>query len=309
MLLPTIRQIEAFVLIYNLRSVTRAAGRMELTQSAVSVLLRQFEEFIGTQLFDRSTRSLTPTQAAVALLTPAERALREAGSLRRIADRLRDEMSGRVRFAATASLTATSLPRIMTAFHARHPEIELNLYDISHQQMLRGLLEDEVDFSIGGKPPAEVPELQYELMLRDPVVAIRRRSGTGEAAPERLPWSTLVEEPTLISVQRGSGLRELIDRSLAPHGIAFEPSFEFRLGTTAITMVMEGLGTGVLPKRLIPVHYLDALVIQPLIEPVITREIVAVTRRTATLPPATILFLKELREELAIEEDGVGPSA
>ena len=74
---PTLHQIEAFVLACHLGSITAAAERMRLTQSAVSILLRQLERGLGARLLDRTTRSLHPTAAGLEMLPRAERMLRD----------------------------------------------------------------------------------------------------------------------------------------------------------------------------------------------------------------------------------------
>lgn len=74
---PTLHQIEAFVLACQLGSITAAAERMRLTQSAVSILLQQLERGLGARLLDRTTRSLCPTAVRTEMLPRAERMLRD----------------------------------------------------------------------------------------------------------------------------------------------------------------------------------------------------------------------------------------
>jgi DNA-binding transcriptional LysR family regulator len=62
--LPTMRQLRAFAAVYHLRKVSAAVEQLLLTQSAVSLSLRQLEEGLGARLFDRTTRPLQPKQAA-----------------------------------------------------------------------------------------------------------------------------------------------------------------------------------------------------------------------------------------------------
>ena len=57
----TLRQVQAFLLTAQLGSLTRAAERMHVTQSAVSVLIKQLEAVLGVRLFDRTTRTLRLT--------------------------------------------------------------------------------------------------------------------------------------------------------------------------------------------------------------------------------------------------------
>src|SRR6187549_823438 len=78
---PTVRQLRAFVAVYQLRKLSAAAEQLFVTQSAISVLVRQMEEGLGARLFDRTTRSLQPTQAAAEAIVVAERILRDVESL------------------------------------------------------------------------------------------------------------------------------------------------------------------------------------------------------------------------------------
>ena len=76
---PTLRQLRAFAAVYQLRKLSAAAEQLSLTQSAVSVLIRQIEQGLGARLFDRTTRSLAPTQAARDFEGKADTALRMTG--------------------------------------------------------------------------------------------------------------------------------------------------------------------------------------------------------------------------------------
>ena len=78
---PTLRQLRAFLAVYQMRQLSAAAQKLFVTQSAVSMLIRQLEEGLGTRLFDRTTRSLKPTAAAEEMLSTVERVLRDVDSL------------------------------------------------------------------------------------------------------------------------------------------------------------------------------------------------------------------------------------
>ena len=60
-MIPTMRQLEALVTVYRLRSLTKAAAELRVTQSAISLLIQQLEQNFALKLFDRTTRVLHPT--------------------------------------------------------------------------------------------------------------------------------------------------------------------------------------------------------------------------------------------------------
>ncbi|MFX8301171.1 LysR family transcriptional regulator, partial [Acinetobacter baumannii] len=84
---PTMRQLEALVLVYRLGSITKAAAELRVTQSAISLLIRQIEEKFQLKLVDRTTRTLHPTAACREAIPAAERILSGA---RGLAQHMRD---------------------------------------------------------------------------------------------------------------------------------------------------------------------------------------------------------------------------
>ena len=79
--LPSVRQLRAFVAVYDSGQLSAAAEALSLTQPAVTVLLRELEARLGVRLFDRSTRSLRRTEAAAEAIGHARRALAEMQAL------------------------------------------------------------------------------------------------------------------------------------------------------------------------------------------------------------------------------------
>ena len=122
---PSLRQLRAFRAVYQLRKLSAAAEQLSITQSAVSVLIRQLEEGLGTRLFDRTTRSLRPTMAATEAIVVAERILRDVESLGAGLRDLSALRRGRVSLAVTPTLGEILLPAVVRRFARLHPEIRI----------------------------------------------------------------------------------------------------------------------------------------------------------------------------------------
>src|SRR6516225_6284852 len=106
---PTIRQLRAFLAVHQLRKLSAAAEKLYVTQSAVSMLIRQLEEGLGVRLFDRTTRSLQPTAAAEGILRDVDSlsaGFRELATLQR----------GRVCLAITPTLASFLMPSAIRRF-------------------------------------------------------------------------------------------------------------------------------------------------------------------------------------------------
>src|SRR6218665_2837308 len=146
---PTLKQLRAFVAVYHLRKLNAAATQLFITQSAVSVLIRQMEEGLGARLFDRTTRSLQPTPAAHEAIQIAERILRDLDSLGSGLEDLTGLRRGRVTVAVTPTLAEILLPPVIRAFSAQHPDIQIAIDDCAPDQFYSRVMNEQTDFGIG----------------------------------------------------------------------------------------------------------------------------------------------------------------
>jgi DNA-binding transcriptional LysR family regulator len=294
---PSIRQLEAFSLVYKLGSVSKAADRMFISQSAVSVLLRQLETALDTRLFDRTTRSLQPTAAAHEALLSANRILQEVNRLSHSMKSLADKSHGRVHFAVTAALAASIFPSILRVFMERFPKVDVIIEDVPHDQLGRMLLDHEVEFSIGGPPGKKDPDLHYLPLINYVVSAIDLDDGND--SEKTIKWSELVGKST-IAIHRG-GIRNLIDQTLTEHGLEFHPTFEVQFLSTALAMTAEGLGISIMPGYMCPPRLYPKFRVRHLVEPEILRQLMIVTRPDRSLSAAAEAFIEIARETLARE--------
>src|SRR5581483_10212898 len=141
--LPSLAGLRAFEAAARHLSFTRAAQELNVTQTAVSHLIRRLEEQLGVRLFLRRNRALELTREAAAYL-PAVRGAFE--DLRRATNRLRrSERDGLLTVSTTASLAAKWLVTRVAAFQAANPGIEVRISTSSH---LVDFQREEVDMAV-----------------------------------------------------------------------------------------------------------------------------------------------------------------
>src|SRR5690606_24676409 len=133
----TLRQLRAFVAVAEAGSFTAAARTLHLTQSALSVLVRELEREMGVQLLDRHTRQVLLTEAGREFLPSAQRLLAElAGAVAGVTD-LRDKKKGVLRLAAPQLMACAFMPPVIAAYRARYPDVEVRLADTLPERLLR----------------------------------------------------------------------------------------------------------------------------------------------------------------------------
>ena len=292
---PTIKQLRAFVAVYQHRKLSAAAAQLYVTQSAVSVLIRQLEEGLGVRLFDRTTRSLQPTTAATDAVEVAERILRDIDSL---GTGLRDVStlrSGRVTVAVTPTLGEILLPPVIRTFNQTYPNIQVDIDDCAPDQFVSRLVGEQADFGVG-TPEQSGNGLRLEKLLGDHLSVVCKKDH--ELAKRRtIRWADLASMP-VITVRPGYGIRPLIEQSAAQAGIRLMISHEVSFLETALWMTDAGLGPAIMPAAYVSYSRDPTLVAKPLVSPRASRDIYIVVKQGRSLSKAAEQLVREIKAQL-----------
>lgn len=290
----TLKQLYAIAAVYRTGKVSTAAEQMFITQSAVSVLIRQAEAALELTLFDRTTRSLVPTAAAEEAIGVIERILGDLESLSQTMGELRELRRGQVRLTATPATAQAFLAGTVKRFRAAYPAIGLVLDDCAPNQFLPNIRQERAEFGVG-MPPPDRGEFDWTLLHDDPLCLICPDSHMfgGRTA---VRWDELTDVPLTLS-RREYGVRGLVEETLLQHGIRPRLAAEIGFLGSAFWMASAGIGLSILPSRLSRAFIGGDLVAVPLIEPVRTRPIGVVTRRGRSLSPSSRSFVDMLIED------------
>jgi DNA-binding transcriptional LysR family regulator len=285
---PTIKQLRAFALVCRFGVLTRAADEMFVTQPAVSVLVRQMEETLGMRLFDRTSRSLRPTAAALEILPTVERMLRDLESIQLSAKELVGRERGHLRFAATPSIAAAIVPQLIAEYRSLYPNIQVSVDDAASDQLSAYMLGGDVEFGIG--TISDRPDgITQRCLARDTLCAIVRKDSP-LARTRRVRWEDVLRYPW-IGIKTGSGIRNLIDETLFALGVRKPLDFEVSYMTTGLAMTQAGLGVAIFPGMLLGSFPHQDLVARKLEAPVVTREVNLICRAEHSLSPAAESFI------------------
>jgi DNA-binding transcriptional LysR family regulator len=297
---PTIRQLRAFLAVHQLRKLSAAAEKLFVTQSAVSMLIRQLEEGLGARLFDRTTRSLQPTAAAAEMLATAERILRDVDSLSDGFRELSELQRGRVCLAITPTLASFVMPAAIRRFGQAHPQVRVIVDDCAPDQFVQRIVGEHVDFGIG-TPERIGTEIEARTLLRDHLSLVCRRDHPLAAnAKKAVRWTELAEHP-VITVRPGYGIRPLIDGTAARAGTVLNVVNEVSFLSTALWMTASGMGVSIMPSAFAKAANDPALVVRPFTAPRVSRDISVVTKRGRSLSAASRSFIDTLRRALKEE--------
>lgn len=292
----TVRQLRAFVFVTQLKSFTKAAERLHLTQSALSLLIRQLEDNLQVQLIERSTRKVELTAAGLELMSSAERLLDDLDATLANVAELGAKQRGKVVIAAPYILATTFLVEVIAEFKTRFPTIAVHLRDSLPEQVLMQVRSGGSDLGIGSFREWE-PGLQWKPLFQEPLVAVFPRDHPiGELA--HLNWSDLVGLP-VISLNRNSIFRDLTEDGFSQAGHSLVPAYEVAYAGTALALVRVGLGIAILPEC-VGVLIDPSIGVRPLENPQIMRTVAVITRDGRSLSPAAEAFVDLLRKSAAV---------
>ena len=207
-----VRHLRLVVAIASEGNVTRAAGKLALSQSAVSHQLLDLERDLGTRLFDRVGKRMVPTAIGARMVADAGRVLGELIELeRRVVEQRPD---ARVPFRITAScfMSYSWLPTALAHFGERRPNLDLDIVLEATRRAVPALLADEVDLAIVTDPPRDESYAREQLVVSELVaIASPDHPVVARCKKGALRWSELhdcellvfdIADPDLVRLDR-----------------------------------------------------------------------------------------------------------
>lgn len=241
----TFRQLEIFSAIARLKSFTRAAEELHLTQPSVSMQMKKLEDAVGMPLFEQIGKRIFLTDAGNALHATCREISHSLDRFEMLTADMKGLKKGYLRIAVVTTAKYFA-PRMLGPFCQKYPGVEVSLKVTNRERVLERIADNLDDLYIMGQPP-EGLELHAEPFLSNPLVPLASREHPLVGQP-RVSLRRFTEEP-LILREPGSGTRIALERLLAQHGL--KPTIRMELGSNeAIKQAIAGgLGVSVLSQH------------------------------------------------------------
>ena len=275
--------VQAFVAIADKGSFQNAADSLHVTQTAITQRLRKLEDFLGVTLVERTTRSIALSLIGRDFLPQARRLLEELGdALLEIRETGKAER-GDVSIACVPTVGVQYLPRVVQEYSARYPNNRIKILDHASSAVADAVLRREAEFGIN-IAGAHHPELMTMPLLEDQYVLICHEDHP-LAKRRRVAWKQLLPYP-LIFAGQVSGNRALLDTALGANGLGLQSFYEVQRSSTAVGLVAERIAAAVVPRLAVQKGAYPNIRTIELVDPVVSRALVLVVRKTARLSPA-----------------------
>lgn len=240
-----IRHLETLLAIHEGGTLSDAAERLHVTQSALSHQLRELESRLGTQLLNRRTRPVRFTTAGLRLLALANDVLPRVQATERELRRLAAGRSGRLHMAIECHSCFQWLMPALDVFRQQWPEIALDLSAAFSFAPIPALVRGDLDLVITSDPIAleavrYIPLFRYELVL-----AVPRK---GELARRKTVRAEQLGEYTLITYPVERERLDIFTAFLDPADVEPASLRTAELTTMIVQLVASGRGVAALPN-------------------------------------------------------------
>lgn len=227
----TIHQLQVFLKVAEKESITKASEELFMTQPAVSIQLKKFQDQFAVPLTEVIGRKLYVTDFGKKIATMAERVLEEISNINYTTIAYKGIMTGRLRI-SSASTGKYVMPYFLSDFMQNHQGIDLILDVTNKSRVIESLKNNETDFALVSVLPDNI-NIEEEILIENKLYLLGRESVRDENKP-------------LIYREEGSATRKAMEQYFQTHG-AVRKRMELTSNEAVKQAVIAGLGYSIMP--------------------------------------------------------------
>jgi LysR family hydrogen peroxide-inducible transcriptional activator len=295
--LPSLRQLGYLVALAKELNFTRAAESCFVGQSTLSAGLKELEEGLGVQLFERDCQNVSITPAGLEILGRAKTILASSEDLVQRAESLGKPMSATIRLGVIPTIAPFLLPMVMPKIRKRFPDLTLTLREDLTANLLSRLADHQLDFALIALP-YDLGNLLVKELFNDEFWLVARSDDPAIKGKEITLPNKMADR--LLLLEEGHCIREHSLQACKKSDIRNVDGFEATSLLTLIQMVESGLGIALLPEMAIKGGLLNNsdLLARPLAAPA-PKRVIALVARASTAHQEEFLALSNCIKECA----------
>ncbi|WP_298754888.1 LysR family transcriptional regulator [uncultured Psychroserpens sp.] len=238
----TLHQLEIFYKVAQLKSVTKASEELYLTQPAVSIQLKKFQDQFEIPLFEVVGRKIYITDFGDEIALAAENILNEVNAINYKALSFQGELSGKLKI-AIVSTAKYAMPYFLTDFMNQHKGVDLNMDVTNKSEVVKSLENNLVDFAMVSTIPKYLKIDRIQLMENKLYLV----GGKQFQSSGKYLTKSMFEKLPLIYREQGSATRSQMEYFMASHKISTYKKMELKSNEALKQAVIAGLGFSIMP--------------------------------------------------------------
>jgi DNA-binding transcriptional LysR family regulator len=248
----SLRQLRCFVTVAEELHFRRAAERLHMRQPPLTQRIKDMERDFGVELFKRFGNKIELTDAGGRVLKAAKETLAQAEGVCDVAERAARGECGHIRIGLTiAALFFRSIQEAMRAFQEDHPDVSLNLSQISSGPALEGLRQRKLDLLLMRPFPAPLPKDCEGITIERDRLMLVLPAGHSQARARTVPLCAVADDKFIsLACKKGSALYDQTMSLWEKSGLKPRVAQEAENGPGVMALVAAGLGYAILPSAL-----------------------------------------------------------
>jgi LysR family hydrogen peroxide-inducible transcriptional activator len=199
-----IQQLEYILAVDQLKSFSKAADYCHVTQATLSAMVKKLEEQLDIVIFDRKANPIATTENGRAILDQAQQVVAHANALLASSKAINQKIEGRVKMGIIPTIASSILPLIMKYLVEKYPFLNLEIHEVTTNQLVKDLREGKLDVGILSTPIAAT-DLETELLYVEDL----RLYGHLAAGGKKMSKAALSQQRIFL-LQEGHCLRDQI---------------------------------------------------------------------------------------------------
>ena len=247
-----IQQLEYLVAVDKYKHFGKAALACFITQPTLSAMIQKFEDEVDVKIFDRTTHPIRTTDLGIQIISEARKVIDAINELKSKANLLNNVLAGKVNLGIIPTVSSFILPTQIFAFLEENPKIELNVKEMTTENIVKSLKSGELDAGIIATPFDAASEFYQDFLFNEELMLYSSETDTKKdsfVVPEEINsdkvW--LLEEGNCLRSQF-ENICNLKENTLKPKNLEFLASNV----NTLIQMVDKVGGITILPELAIP---------------------------------------------------------
>lgn len=248
------KQYDYVIAVAETGSFSKAAKELYIAQSSLSQFIKNLEDRLGVQLFDRNSKPITPTEAG-------KRFLKTAYDIRYMEDQMEKQLSqlqtvkkGSLTIGITRYWGSLLLPRILPEFQIRYPNVELNIIEGRTTDILKSLEKKQVEIAFL-TPPSHLTEVdqpfQIDIIYYEEIMLAAQKSILqGENQLSEASQLEEISQLPFILLRKGQKMRQIAESFFQSLQVTPKILMETENITSAYKLASVGFGATFIPKRI-----------------------------------------------------------
>ena len=265
-----LKQLKTLIAIADTGSFHAAAEVVCITQSAVSMQMKNLEEQLQIELFERSVRPPRLSNSAQLILEQARKIVELSDNLLGTSP-VAGQFAGFIRIGSIPGVSFM-LPDTLCLLRDKYRDLQLRVFSNYTDELITQVLTGKLDAAVVTQPSELDAHLTSRQILVEPMVVLAPKDMTGTSD------EVLLKTQPLISFNRKAEVSRRIEEALLQRRIKVDPIMEMDTLETFQMMIQRGLGIGILPVSSVRKHLRDDLYIVPFGTPPLTRKITLIQR-------------------------------